>query len=155
MIIGIDFRPLAGNDQKLVAAAVKKLATLPDLESAFLLGKDATDEAADPIPATAKLSRLQFFNTGISDKGITNLVRLKKLQQLNSTGMGLTDVGMKELAKIKTLQVIIITDAGILALQELPDLRRLTIDPLEATQRLIDRLRETLPKLTNGEYFLK
>ena len=36
-----------GSDPQKVAAAVKDLATLPDLESVLLLGRDVTDAAAE------------------------------------------------------------------------------------------------------------
>src|SRR5437879_4439166 len=33
VITGVDFRPMAGSDKKKVAAVVKELATLPDLDT--------------------------------------------------------------------------------------------------------------------------
>jgi hypothetical protein len=159
-IIGIDFRPTAGSDPKKVAAVVKELATLPDLETVLLLGQDVTDAAADALPTSARLVSIQFFNTSITDQGIAKLTRFKNLQQFKFTGMGLTDDGMKTLAKIKTLQTIVITDAkvtdeGVLALRSLRNLRRLTIENTLATEQSIERLREQLPRLSNGERFLK
>jgi len=159
-IIGIDFRPTAGSDPKKVAAAVKDLATLPDLETVLLLGQDVTDAAADALPTSAKLVSIQFFNTSITDQGFAKLTRFKNLQQFKFTGMGLTDEGMKTLAKIKTLQTIVITDAkvtdeGVLALASLRNLRRLTIENTLATEQSIERLQEQLPRLSNGERFLK
>lgn len=159
-IIGVDFRPTAGSDLKKVAAVVKELATLPDLETVLLLGQDVTDAAADALPASAKLVSIQFFNTTITDQGIAKLTRFKNLQQFKFTGMGLTDEGMKALAKIKTLQTIVITDAkvtdkGVLALASLRNLRRLTIENTLATEQSIESLRESLPRLSNGERFLK
>jgi hypothetical protein len=159
VIVGIDFRPTAGSDPKKVAAAVKELATLPDLKTVLLLGQDVTDEAAGALPASVKLVSIQFFNTSITDKGIAGLARLKSLQTFKFTGMGLTDEGMKSLAKIKTLQVIVITDAkvtddGVLALRTLRNLRQLTIENTEATEQSIERLRESLPRLASGERFL-
>src|SRR5262245_31218322 len=44
VIIGVDFRPMAGSDPKEIAALVKELATLPDLQSILLLGRDVNDE---------------------------------------------------------------------------------------------------------------
>src|SRR6516162_917611 len=159
-IIGIDFRPTAGSDPKKVAAAVKELATLPDLETVLLLGQDVTDAAADALPTSAKLVSIQFFNTSITDQGFAKLTRFKNLQQFKFTGMGLTDEGMKTLAKIKTLQTIVITDAkvtdeGVLALASLRNLRRLTIENTLATEQSIERLPEPLPRLSNRERFLK
>jgi hypothetical protein len=159
-IIGVDFRPTAGSDPKKVAAAVKELAMLPDLQTVLLLGQDVTDEAANAVPASAKLMSIQFFNTSITDKGIAGLARLKNLQTFKFTGMGLADEGMKTLAKIKTLQTIVITDAkvtdeGVLALRTLANLRRLTIENTAATEQSIQSLRQQLPRLSNGERFLR
>lgn len=160
VIIGIDFRPTAGTDPKKVAEVVKELATLRDLEFVLLLGKSVTDEAADAIPATPKVSRLQFFNTGIGDKGISGLTRFQNLQTFHFTGMGITDAGMKDLAKIKTLRNLTIidakiTDQGVLALQTLPLLRQLTVENTAASQKSIDRLHELLPRLGVGELNLR
>lgn len=151
-IIGIDFRPMAGSDPKKVAAAVKELASLPELETVLLLGRDVTDEAADAIPKSATLVSVQFFNTSITDNGIGNLTRFTKLQTFKFTGMGLTDRGMKALAKISTLQTIEVTDSkvtdeGVLALQSLPNLRQLTIENTAASQRSIDQLGTRLPRI--------
>ena len=158
-IIGVDFRPMSGSDPAKVADAVKGLATLPDLEFVLLLGQDVTDAAADAIPASNKLTSIQFFNTKISDNGIAKLTRFKNLQVFKFTGMGLGDPGMKELAKIKTLHTIEITDAkvtdeGVLALQSLPNLLRLTIENTAATQQSIDQLRGRLPRI-EGQRFLR
>ena len=159
-IISIDFRPTAGSDPKKVAAVVKELATLPDLETVLLLGQDVTDAAADALPTSAKLARIQFFNTSITDQGIAKLTRFKNLQQFKFTGMGLTDEGMKALAKVKSLRTIAITDAkvtdkGVLALSSLRNLRWLTIENTQATEQSIESLREQLPRLSNSERFLK
>ena len=158
-IIGIDFRPTAGSDPKKVAAVIKELATLPDLETVLLLGQDVTDAAADALPTSAKLARIQFFNTSITDQGIAKLTRFKNLQQFKFTGTGLTDEGMKGLAKVKSLQTIAITDAkvtdkGVLALSSLRNLRWLTIENTQATEQSIESLREQLPRLSHGERFL-
>jgi hypothetical protein len=151
-IIGVDFRPTAGSDPKKVAAAVKELSTLPDLQSVLLLGRDVTDDAADALPKSAKLVSVQFFNTQVSDKGIAKLSRLPKLQVFKYTGMNISDQGMTELAKIKTLHTIEITDSkitdqGVLALQTLPNLTSLNIENTAATQQSIDQLRERLPRI--------
>src|ERR1051325_167932 len=158
-IIGIDFRPMAGSDPKKVAALVKELSSLPDLPTVLLLGQDVTDAAAEALPASAKLTSIQFFNTQVTDKGIGKLTRLPNLQTFKYTGMGVSDQGMKDLAKIKTLRTIEITDskitdAGVLALQTLPNLRALTIENTAATQRSIDQLRDRLPRI-EGQRFLR
>src|SRR5438128_1550198 len=93
-IIGVDFRPTAGSDSKKIAAVVKELSTLPDLESVLLLGRDVTDDAADALPTNAKLVSVQFFRTQISDKGIAKLSRLSNLQTFKYTGMSISDEGM-------------------------------------------------------------
>lgn len=157
-IYSVDFRPTAGSDPKKVAAVVKELASLPDLQSVLLLGQDVTDDALANLPAN--LISVQFFNTKVTDKGVAKLTGQKKLAVFNFTGMGLTDAGMQELAKVKTLQTLTIvdakvTDAGVLALKALPSLRRLTIENTLATQRAVDRLREALPRLQDGERFLR
>jgi hypothetical protein len=145
-IVGVDFRPTAGTDPKKVTAVVKELATLPDLETVLLLGKDVTDDAVNAIPATAQLTSIQFFNTAISDLGIAKLTRFKYLRVFKYTGMILTDEGMKSLGKIRTLHTVMITDApitdvGVLALQDLTSLRTLSIENSNATERSIQRLR--------------
>ncbi len=160
VIIGVDFRPMSGSDSKKIAAIVGELAAMPHLETLLLLGMDVTDEAVEAIPVSPKLLSVQFFNTRISDKGIATLPRFQKLQRFSFTGMGLTDEGMRSLAQIKSLHTIIITDAkvsddGVLALRSLPNLRQLTVENTAATQKSIDRLRESLPRLTNGERFLR
>ena len=151
-IIGVDFRPMAGSDPKKVAAAVKELSTLPELESVLLLGQDVTDAAADALPTTAKLVSIQFFRTQVSDKGIAKLSRLPNFKIFKYTGMNISDQGMKELAKNKSLHTIEIidskiTDQGVLALQGLPNLISLTIENTAATQQSIDQLQERLPRI--------
>jgi Leucine Rich repeat len=158
-VIGVDFRPMADADPKKIAALVKELSTIPDLESILLLGMNVTDEVADAIPTTPKLKSIQFFNTAITDKGIAKLSRLPNLEVFNFTGMGLTDEGMKALGKMKTLHTIEIvdakiTDAGVLALSGLPNLRMLTIQNAAASQRSVDQLQERLPRI-EGRRFLR
>jgi hypothetical protein len=158
-IIGVDFRPTAGSDPKKVAAAVKELSTLPDLEFVLLLGQDVTDEAANALPTSAKLKSIQFFRTKVSDKGIAKLTRLTGLHTFKYTGMDVSDEAMKELAKIKTLHTIEIidakiTDEGVLALRTLPNLLNLTIENTQATQQSIDQLQERLPRV-EGRRFLR
>jgi hypothetical protein len=158
-IIGIDFRPMAGSDSKKIAELVKELATLPDLESVLLLGKDVTDAAADAIPTSSKLMSVQFFNTAVTDKGVVKLSRLSNLQVFKFTGAGLSDEGMKAIGKMKTLHTIEITDAkitdaGVLALSSLPNLRLLTISNAAASQRSVDQLQERLPRI-EGRRFLR
>jgi hypothetical protein len=158
-IVGVDFRPMAGTDPKKIAAAVKELSTLPDLETILLLGMDVNDEAADAIPTSAKLTSVQFFNTSITDKGVGKLARFTNLQTFKYTGMNISDQGMQDLAKIKTLNTIEITDSkitdtGVLALQTLPNLRSLTIENTAATQRSIDQLQQRLPPI-QGRRFLR
>src|SRR5262245_45713215 len=70
VIIGVDFRPTAGTDPKKIAAAVKELKDLPDLETVLLLGMDVNDEATEALPGNGKLKSIQFFNTNVTDKGI-------------------------------------------------------------------------------------
>jgi hypothetical protein len=158
-IIGIDFRPMAGTDSKKIAELVKELATLPDLETLLLLGMDVTDAAADAIPASAKVTKIQFFNTTISDKGIAKLTRFTNLESFKFTGGGLTDEGMKTLGTMKTLHTIEITDAkitdaGVLALSSLPNLRVMTIETSAATQQSVDQLQQRLPRI-EGRRFLR
>jgi hypothetical protein len=154
VIIGVDFRPTMGSDPKEIAAAVKELSTLPELEFVLLLGRDVTDEAADAIPASAKINNIRFFNTKVTDKGIGNLTRFKGLRVFNYTGMLLSDAGMKELGKIKTLRTVMITDAkvsdeGVMSLQGLSSLQVLNVENTLATEAGIERLRRKLPSLGN------
>jgi hypothetical protein len=157
-IIGVDFRPNADADPKKVAALVKELSTIPDLESVLLLGMTVTDEAADAIPTTPKVRSIQFFNTAVTDKGIAKLARLSNLEVFNFTGMGLTDEGMKAIGKMKTLHTIEIvdakiTDAGVLELSGLPNLRTLTIQNSAASQSSVDQLQQRLPQTEQRRFF--
>ena len=154
-IIGIDFRPMAGTDSKKIAAAVKELATLPELQSLLLLGVDVNDSVLDAVPTSAKLGTLQLFNTKISDKGIANLKRFSGLRIFNYTGNALSDEGMKSLGKIRSLTSISvvdakITDVGVLALHTIPNLVSLNVENTQATAKGLAQLREMLPTLEDG-----
>jgi hypothetical protein len=156
-IVGVDFRPMAGTDPKKIVEVVKEFSSLPELQTILLLGQDVTDEAADAIPASAKLTSIQFFNTKVTDNGMIKLNRFTSLNTFKYTGMGLSDVGMKDLAKIKTLQTIEITDSkitdeGVLALRTLPNLTRLTIENTAATQQAIDQLERQLPRVESRRF---
>ena len=159
-IIGVDFRPMAGTSTKKIAAVVKELATLSELQSLLLLGMDVDDAVLANVPTTAKLAQLQLFNTNVTDKGIANLDRFAKLNTFSFTGQGLTDEGMKSLGKVKSLVSISIvdakvTDVGVLALQKLPNLVSLNVENTQASARSIERLQEVLPKLKDGFRVLK
>ncbi len=155
VIVGVDFRPMAGTDSKKIAAVVQELKALPDLQSLLLLGMDVNDSALDAIPTSAKLVRIQLFRTKVTDKGVASLQRLTRLSTFSYTGNELTDEGMKSLAKMTTLTSISvvdakITDAGILALHKLPGLVSFVAENTQVTERGMDLLRERLPKLKQG-----
>ncbi len=154
-IIGVDFRPMAGTDPKKIAAAVKELATLSELQSLLLLGVDVDDSVLLAAPTSAKLERMHLYNTRISDKGIAKLDRFVNLNTFSFTGNGLSDEGMKSLGKMKSLTTISIvdakvTDVGVLALQALPNLISLNVENTQTTAKGLERLREVLPKLKDG-----
>lgn len=154
-IIGVDFRPMAGTDPKLVTALVRELKTLTHLQTVLLLGQDVPDDAIDALPEQVRV--LQLFNTRVTDKGIANLKRFKKLQGFDYTGTLLTDAGMKDIGKLTQLQSLTIrdakvTDKGVDGLAALENLRRITIENTAASRGAIERLNLTLPYLFLGDF---
>lgn len=148
-IIGVDFRPMAGTDPKLVAALVKELETLPDLRTLLLLGHDVTDDAIAVLPA--RLENVRLFNTAVTDKGMAKLGRLQRLTSFSYTGTMLTDAGLKDIASLKSLTSLSITDAkgvtndGVMVLGSLKSLFSLTIENTSVTQPVFNRLIQQLP----------
>jgi len=149
VVIGIDFRPMAGSDPKRVASVVMELAMVPELETVLLLGQPITDDVADAIPTTLKVTNIRFYNTRVTDKGVVGLTRFKNLQVFNYTGTGLTDEGMASIGTMTSLMNLTITDSkitdkGVYALQKLVNLQRLTIENSAASEASVQFLRTTL-----------
>lgn len=90
---------------------------------------------------------LDLSQTGITDKGLRDLSRMKHLSVLELNGVGVTDAGLKDLAELKELTVLSlgytkVTDAGVKNLGRLTHLNTLVLADTKVTDETVKTLVE-------------
>ena len=61
----------------------------------------------------AKVTRLDFNDTQITDVGLKEAAKLKNLYWLSLGDTKITDAGLKELAKLQKLKILFLTDTKV------------------------------------------
>jgi hypothetical protein len=151
-VIRMDIRITGDKDPREVAAALKGLAKLSELENIMLIGPAFTNEAVKELAQVKSLRDVQLHRTQVTDEGIQALASLPNLRRLIFFGSGLTDKGLKHVAQIKGLQYLELTDApitdeGLKTLETMSELRRLSIVNSQASRAALKQLFQTLPYL--------
>ena len=113
-----------------------------------------TDAGIERLTGLRRLQEFELnWQEGLSRRTASALAQFPELRDIWFTSCGVDDSWMPELGKIKSLQFLMahqcrgITDAGLLALKDLQDLRRLNVDN-QATEAGMKALKVLLP----GEY---
>lgn len=141
-----------------IGAGLAHLAALPNLESLRLGGCMIGIEAMEAIATIKSMKKLDVFHTFyVNDDA---LVPLQKLPDLRVFIAGpqyqprLTDTALRHLSAIKTLEEIRLTetwltyDGGFKHLASLPNLKKLAIPNVVASDEDVARLKSELPSLT-------
>jgi hypothetical protein len=106
---------------KITGAGLSAIAALP-LLSLSLEGRAIDDAGANPIAALRPtLTRLELFDTAMTDPSLRTLGELENLERLNLTGAPVTDQGLTHLKNLHKLQYLTLrgtkaTAAGVTAL---------------------------------------
>jgi Leucine-rich repeat (LRR) protein len=140
-------------DTDITDEQLKSVGKLRKLTSLLLGGTAVTDAGLANLRNLGELESLHLQNTKITDAGLAHLVALPKLTILDISGTKVTDAGMKELAKCQKLNWLLmsktsISDEGIKAFEKHPRLGRLTIFDTKISTAAIDKLLESIPKLS-------
>ncbi|HZU38317.1 MAG TPA: hypothetical protein VFA18_20500 [Gemmataceae bacterium] len=152
-----DLRELALSGKKITDTGIHCLRNLTKLESLALTGHGGLSDAG--APDLACLTRLEsLWVTGpITNKGLTQLCRLKRLRKLILWRTGITDAGLaqlKTLPKLEELQLpgTPIGDAGVAQLKALAHLRELNLAGTQVTDAGLKSLypMSTLKTVTLG-----
>ena len=143
---------------KPIGAGLAHLAALPNLESIRLGGCMIGAEAMEALATIKTLKKLDVFHTFyVNDDA---LLPLQKLPDLRIFIAGpqfqprLTDAALRILSGVKSLEEINLTetwltyDGGFKHLAALPNLKRLTIPKVVASEEDVAKLKTELPNLT-------
>ena len=124
----------------------------PWLQDAFanverVLCQRVDDDSIVVLEALARVTSLDVSESGLSDFGLTSVVKLKGLQELNLSHTRIGDAGLavlKALTDLKKLNVsgTSVTGAGIEELKELKNLEELDVSSTKVTGNQLSSLRE-------------
>jgi hypothetical protein len=154
--IGFDHWFRTRKDQP-IGAGLAHLAALPNLESVRLGGCMVGIEAMEALATIKTLKKLDVFHTFyVNDEA---LVPLQKLPALRIFIAGpqyqprLTDAALRHLSGVKSLEEISLTetwltyDGGFKHLAALPDLKKLSLPKVVASEEDVQRLKTEMPNL--------
>jgi hypothetical protein len=140
-----------------IGPGLAHLAVLPNLESIRLGGCQIGNDAVEALAKIKTLKKLDFFHTfAVTDDG---LVHLRKLPALQSIILGpqftprITDGALPHLAEVKSLEEIRITETwltwegGLRHLKALPNLKKLALPLVLASDEDVAKLKTELPSL--------
>ena len=130
---------------RVTGAGLIHLRRMSELES---LGAEATGVSGEGFVHLAGLTRLRtlvLWETQVSDAGLEHLQNLRQLEILALSGPGVTDVGFGDLRMLTKLQFLgvggRVTDAGLVHLHDLTELRQLNLDKTLVTDDGLQYLR--------------
>ncbi len=100
----------------------------------------------------ARVRRINFSHSDITDAGLAQIGQLENLEQLRLASSQVTDAGMEHLAGLTKLRFLHlldapITDAGLDRLHGLTQLESLYLDHTQVTDAGLARLVEALPQV--------
>ena len=153
--------PVSPADEKLIADPIVEKAIREGLEK-----PEGKLTEAD----LAKVTRLDFNDTQITDVGLKEAAKLKNLYWLSLGDTKITDAGLKEVAKLQNLTYLNLgntqtTDVGLKDVAKLQQLNTLWLNGTKITDAGVAELKNALPicqieglvaaKLANSEAKLK
>jgi len=143
---------------KPIGAGLAELAVLPNLESVRLGGCMIGLEAMEALATIKTLKKLDVFHTFyVNDEALVPLQKLPDLRVLIAGPQyqpRLTDAALRILSGVKSLEEINLTetwltyDGGFKHLAALPNLKKLTIQKVIASEEDVAKLKAELPNLT-------
>ncbi len=139
---------------RITDAGLTPLGSLASLTALDLNNTHLTDSGMEVLGTFPALNDLTLSRTKVGDAGLAHLARLPLLR-LELDGCGVTDAGMAALARMTTLEDLSLrslpglTDAGLMTLRTLTQLRRLDVGGTQMTPAGVAALQAVLPKLTH------
>jgi len=140
------------SDNQIGDGALKRLAAGQPrrLTKLLLLGTDLTDEGVKSLASLPNLERAWLDQTRLTGRGLANLRRAKSLRVLTLCYAGLSDDdvdGLTQLEQVEFLHLFgnQITDAAVPDLARMTQLRLLLIGQTAISERGRERLRAALP----------
>jgi hypothetical protein len=139
-------------------SVLREVSRLPKLET-LIFGGPFSDGGVAYLRDNSRLKVLALYNLGrgkITNETLRHVGSLPNLEQFAFVSMGgdlpLTDDGLKYLAKSTRLQELMIqgdriTDAGLVHLYGLKNLKEIQVDETSVTQQGVDELKKHLPKV--------
>ena len=127
------------------------LATYPALADLDISGSEATDADMIALAGAPKLTKLNLYQTKVSDAGVANLLPLAgRLTSLNLDATLLTDEGVKTLEGFEKLTFLhlgrtAITDGAAESLGKITSLEKLHVTRTKMTEQGFAVLKEKLP----------
>ena len=144
---GLNLLSLSITDQGL-----RHLAALTNLRTLDLSGQAITDAGVAALAGLTELRSFRASGSSLTDQAVDTIVRFEKLERLYLQRTNITDDGMPKLASLKQLRTLYvessITDAGIDALKDLPNLEVLGIGGPNITDAGVAKIAE-LKGITN------
>jgi hypothetical protein len=154
------FHPSRSNPA-FTGAGLAHLAVLPEFESLTLAGANTGDAAMAAIARLPRLTSLRLWhNLETADGlkalgGMTSLKRLTLGQRLPgrpAKPASFTDATLADLARMTGLEELSLMEArlsgaALLALKDLPNLKKLTVSQVDTPAADIEKLKAALPKV--------
>lgn len=141
-------------------AGLAALSAIPNLERLTVAGSaEFADEGMAAVGQIAHLKEFRTWHSGATADGVKKLQALKELKSLtigqrlaNKPPVTLSDDTVVILAGIPSVEMLSLQEArltlpALSKLQQLPNLKRLTLDGIDLPEAQIAELRQQLPKV--------
>ncbi len=132
------------------SAGLAKIANLLFLKKLDLTDTGVGDPGVSLLWRLPRLQTLLIGGTGISDRCFANLTDVPSLQTLDVHSTGLTSAGLKFIAKFSNLTSLDISDTSVTdlrAVQDMVNLKDLTIIRTKVSDKSLDELKRSRPEL--------
>lgn len=154
------FHPSRSN-AAFTGAGLAHLASLPEFESLTLAGANTGDAAMHAIAKLTRLKSLRLWHNLETADGMTALSGMTALKKLHlgqrlpgrpAKPASLTNATLADLAKMTGLEDLSLMEArlsgdALLAVKELPNLKKLTIAQVDIPAADVEKLKAALPKV--------
>ena len=146
--------------KSFTGSGLAALAAIPNLERLTVAGSsEFADEGMGAVAQIAHLKEFRTWHVGATAEGIRKLTALKEIKSLtigqrlaNKPPAMLTDDAVVAVAGMASVEMLSLQEARLSAaalckLQQLPNLKRLTLDGIDIPEAQIAEVRQQLPKV--------
>jgi Leucine-rich repeat (LRR) protein len=141
------------DDAKISSAGISHLRELKQLRELFLVGNEYQDEMLSGMEQLSQVQQLRVNGTRFTPTGLVHIGKMRQLKLLDlHESLAIDDDGLAHLQGLTNLEWLklppTITDAGLIHLRPMQQLRRLYLDQTAITGVGISQI-ASLPKLQN------